>query len=127
MVIERLLLIHPFLSTVPDDAPEGLDSPLPRAPPIDWSKAGNVFPIGEQRGAGEEAGRVAESRDVDGGGEAEGDASQEGATGGWEDWALCVGAEIMAELRAEVWRRLHYTCSAVSTKTSIITTRKVTE
>jgi DNA polymerase eta len=31
----------------------------------------------------------------------------------WEDWALCVGAEIMADVRAEIWKRLHYTCSAV--------------
>jgi hypothetical protein len=39
---------------------------------------------------------------------------QEPEKGSWEDWALCLGAEIMAELRAEVWKQLHYTCSAVN-------------
>lgn len=30
----------------------------------------------------------------------------------WHDWALCIGAEIMGEVRKAVWERLHYTCSA---------------
>lgn len=29
MVIEKLLAAHPYLSKVPEDAPNGLDSPLP--------------------------------------------------------------------------------------------------
>jgi len=91
MVVDRLLAAHPHLATVPDDAPDGLDSPLPPAPPIDWSKAGNVIPI--QRG---EEDSHEEGEEVD----------------TWQDWALCLGAEIMAEVRAEVWKRLHYTCSA---------------
>lgn len=32
MVIERLLAAHPYLSKVPEDAPNGLDSPLPPPP-----------------------------------------------------------------------------------------------
>ncbi|ORY35599.1 hypothetical protein BCR39DRAFT_510982 [Naematelia encephala] len=86
MAIDRLLLVHPYLASVPEDAPDGLDSALPPAPPIDWSKAGNVFPADGEEGA------------------------REVTT--WEDWALCMGAEIMAEVREEVWKRLHYTCSA---------------
>jgi DNA polymerase eta len=119
MVIDRLLATHPYLAAPPPDAPEGLDSPLPKAPPIDWTKAGEVFPVN-----GEESEPVStEHEDEEGGGEPYssqrsdeepritkgGDA---GAT--WEDWALCYGAEIMAEIRGEVWKRLHYTCSAVS-------------
>lgn len=101
MVLERLLERHAYLRTVPPDAPDGLDSPLPPAPPVDWGKAGHVVPIDN----GEE------------GDQGESDAEQEGqeaqeAT--WGDWALCLGAEIMADVRAEVRRRLHYTCSAVS-------------
>lgn len=110
MVIERLLVAYPYLATVPEDAPEGLDSPLPRAPPIDWTKAGNVFPV---------EGVDAASQDDKGGEDGEGeDELQERKSDGasWQDWALCIGAEIMAELRIAVWTRLHYTCSAVSTE-----------
>lgn len=41
---------------------------------------------------------------------------EEGAdgVGGWEDVALCLGAELMARLRGEVRENLGYTCSAVS-------------
>lgn len=94
IVIERLLEQHSYLRTVPPDAPDGLDSPLPTPPPLDWGKAGHVVREGE------------------GEGEAGGEDGQEGST--WGDWALCIGAEVMAGVRAEVWRRLHYTCSAVS-------------
>lgn len=80
MVLDKLLELHPHLGNVPSS---GLDTPLPPAPPVDWSKAGNVVP--------------AEHDEL-------------GST--WEDWALCIGAEIMASVREEVWVRLHYTCSA---------------
>jgi DNA polymerase eta len=127
MVIERLLSLHPHLANVPEDAPDGLDSTLPKAPPIDWTKAGNVFPVN---------GEVEESAGASGEGEGEGHEHEEageqhvwssqksddgreigrGAARGdtWEDWALCLGAELMADVRGEVWRKLHYTCSAVS-------------
>lgn len=93
MVIDKLLALHPHLAAVPEDATEGLDTPLPPAPPIDWSKAGNVVPISSDGGVdGETQGEIEKPT--------------------WEDWALCLGAEIMAGVRAEVWKRLHYTCSA---------------
>lgn len=118
-MIDRLLAIHPHLAELPDDAPEGLDSPLPPPPPINWSNAGNVFPVeGEQdvsNRAGEETeggeGHVYSSQKSDDG---EHPHSRRGAQDvSWEDWALCLGAEIMAEVREEVWKQLHYTCSAV--------------
>nr|XP_019044650.1 DNA polymerase eta subunit [Kwoniella bestiolae CBS 10118]OCF23580.1 DNA polymerase eta subunit [Kwoniella bestiolae CBS 10118] len=87
MVLEKLLTLHPYLSTIPDDAPEGIDSPLPPPPPINWSKAGNVFPIN-------------------------GESEDQTSNDTWEDWALCIGAEIMRDTRDEVFRQLHYTCSA---------------
>lgn len=93
MVLARLLAAHPHLGSVPPDAPDGLDSALPPPPPIDWSKAGNIIPI-ETPGKPEDADEEPEVPDT------------------WQDWALCLGAEIMAEVREEVWRRLHYTCSA---------------
>ncbi|OCF37906.1 hypothetical protein I316_00130 [Kwoniella heveanensis BCC8398] len=120
MVVERLLILHPYLSTIPDDAPEGIDSPLPPAPPISWGKAGNVFPINGDTEAGDglgedgeqgEDGERQEERSEDGEGEEiERRIRSRGDT--WEDWALCVGAELMKDVRDEVFRQLHYTCSA---------------
>jgi len=118
MAIERLLVLHPYLATVPDDAPEGLDSDLPPAPPINWAKAGNVFPLDGETDETATEGDVEDGegdRRSDDGQNEHGLGSQEHRVGDtWEDWALCIGAEIMAELRAEVFKRLHYTCSAVS-------------
>ena len=112
MVIDRLVTRHPYLATVPDDAPDGRDSDLPPPPPIDWSRAGNIFPV-----SGVEDDIQAmdeEQRSEDGYEEDEGRSRRNsGDEATWEDWALCVGAEIMAEVRNEVWTRLHYTCSAV--------------
>ncbi|WVF72776.1 hypothetical protein IAT40_007594 [Kwoniella sp. CBS 6097] len=120
MVIERLLTLHPYLSTIPDDAPDGIDSPLPPAPPISWGKAGNVFPIncdtadgaGTHEDGGEaDDGEREEERSDDGEGE-EVERRITGRGDTWEDWALCVGAELMRDVRDEVFRQLHYTCSA---------------
>lgn len=91
MVLDKLLEYHPQIATVPEDATDGIDAPLPNPPPIDWNKAGNVVPIEEGK---------------------EGDPTERIHQDSWQDWALCVGAEIMADLRAEVWKKLHYTCSA---------------
>ncbi|WVQ74905.1 hypothetical protein IAR50_004513 [Cryptococcus sp. DSM 104548] len=116
MVLERLLLEHPYLATVPPDAPNGIDSPLPAPPPIDWSKSGNVFPInGKEHDDGEdEGGGGGEEVTSEGGDDGAGSGSgrDSGGRDTWEDWALCIGGEIMSEVRAEVYKRLHYTCTA---------------
>jgi DNA polymerase eta len=91
IVIERILSSYPYIATVPDDAPDGLDTPLPPPPAIDWSRAGSVFPL-----------QADDDTEVD----------VEDEAGTWQDLALCIGAEIMADVRAEVRKRLHYTCSA---------------
>ena len=106
--LERLLKLYPYLTIVPEDAPDGIDSLLPRPPPIDWTEAGNVFPIDGIDGPSPEE-KLSEDVEVDRVNQRR--PKEEDPT--WEDWALCIGAEIMAELRAEVWKRLHYTCSAV--------------
>ncbi|WWC71597.1 uncharacterized protein I206_105555 [Kwoniella pini CBS 10737] len=115
MVIDKLLTDHPYLSTIPDDAPEGLDSPLPPPPPINWSKAGNVFPInGDTEQASQENnnnGDREEERSDDGNDE-ETIIRRHNNQDTWEDWALCIGAEIMKDTRDEIFRQLHYTCSA---------------
>jgi DNA polymerase eta len=112
MSLARLLSYHPHLASVPADAPDGLDTPLPPAPPVDWSRAGNLVPTDRE---------LADRRIEDGLDEVNSDDEADeheherrGETGSdtWEDWALCMGAEIMAEVRKAVWDRLHYTCSA---------------
>lgn len=98
MVLDELLKRFPYLSAVPEDAPDGLDSPLPPPPPLDWTNAGNLFPNKVKLEGQEEDGEEEDGPDT------------------WEDWALCIGAQITATTREEVWSRLHYTCSAVSSK-----------
>ncbi|WWC90735.1 uncharacterized protein L201_005672 [Kwoniella dendrophila CBS 6074] len=124
MVIEKLLTLYPYLATIPDDAPDGIDSVLPPPPPINWLKAGNVFPInGITKSDEKETGQqeLPSSQDF---GDQEEQRSEDGLEDGdnllrkqqnkdtWEDWALCVGAEIMKDTRDEIFRLLHYTCSA---------------
>lgn len=77
-----------------------MDSPLPTPPPIDWSKAGTVIPV--------------HSKDAESGEPEDGERQKddEAYQDTWEDWALCLGAELMAELRSEVFAKLKYTCSA---------------
>jgi DNA polymerase eta len=100
MILQRLVLLHPNLTTVPNDAPDGLDSLLPPAPPIDWSRAGTVLPNDDEIRQNEE--NLSDD-------EEEHDRVHRVS---WSDWSLCIGAEIMDELRREIWTRLHYTCSA---------------
>nr|KIR84927.1 DNA polymerase eta subunit [Cryptococcus tetragattii IND107] len=105
MVIEKLLAAHPYLSKVPEDAPNGLDSPLPPPPPIDWSKAGSVFPIdGKEDGSGtdDEEGGQEDGRSEDGEGPDARTSSSERYS--WEDWALCMGGELMSNL-CSAWRK----------------------
>lgn len=103
LTIKEILRRHPHLASVPSDAPQGMDTPLPPPPPISWAEAGNVFPVRGEVKNGES------TIDHDGNDEE----GTEGV-GGWEDMALCIGAELMARLRGEVREKLGYTCSAVS-------------
>lgn len=107
LVLERLIAKYPFLAEVPKDAPDGIDSPLPPAPPIDWTDAGHVLPILSDDN--EELGEKLEDEFGDEEAEEERDASRVTC---WSDWALRIGADIMLDLREEIWKRLHYTTSA---------------
>lgn len=118
MAIARLLVLHPHLAAVPNDGESTLDTPLPPAPPIDWGKAGNIFPIsGENKHTPTDPDGDAQALngDDDGNSDDEEDRARARANSeaNWEDWALCLGAEIMAEIRAAIRDRLGYTCSAV--------------
>jgi len=101
LVLDRLLAKHPHLANIPQDAPEGIDSPLPPAPPIDWSLAGHILPIVDESDE-EDLGDTCSLDSYD----------PPEILPTWGDWCLCIGGEIMAEVRKEVWDKLHYTCSA---------------
>lgn len=100
MVISRLLERFPHLSSVPADASLGLETVLPVPPHLPWTSAVNLLPTDS------EAARATEDELSDVGREPAED------TATWSDWALFFGSEIMASVRAEIWERLHYTCSA---------------
>jgi DNA polymerase eta len=101
LVIKEILHRHSHINTVPADAPFGLDTPLPLPPPIVWDSTSNIFPI---------RGDAPRADDGDGDGY---DGPEEEEMGGWEDYALSIGAVLMGQIRAEVKRELGYTCSAV--------------
>jgi DNA polymerase eta len=101
LVIKEILARHEHISSLPVDAPFGLDTPLPLPPPIVWDPISNIFPI---------RGDAPRAEDGDGDGY---DGPEEEEMGGWEDYALSIGAVLMGRIRAEVKRELGYTCSAV--------------
>ena len=111
LIIERLIAKYPFLAEVPKDAPDGIDSLLPPAPPIDWADAGYVIPISDNDSdSGEPEEKLEHDFEHGEGDEDRGEGSSR--TTCWSDWALRIGADIMTELREEIWKRLHYTTSA---------------
>ncbi|KAL7279344.1 hypothetical protein ACG7TL_007185 [Trametes sanguinea] len=123
-VREELLRRYPYLATVPPDAPNGVDSPLPPPPPILWEGKGTVVPINppkdppheqdpstdgarvETTDAREESSPISEE---DGEGVNEDDDS---AT--WHDVALSIAAELMLRIREDIRDKLGYTTSALT-------------
>lgn len=96
-VREVLLERFPYLAQVPLDVPQGVDSPLPPPPPIDWNMLGELIPL-----------HPAEEND---GGEIQ--FPEDDMTCTWHDVALSIAAELMGKLRGDVHEKLGYTMSAV--------------
>jgi DNA polymerase eta len=101
----ELLARYPYLSQVPSDAPNGLDTVLPPPPPIVWENRGILIPINPPL---ENSGPTDDTR-PDGELEIEGDDTPRS----WHDVALSIAAELMDKIRAEVHIQLGYTMSAV--------------
>lgn len=110
LVIARLIAKYPFLAEVPKDAPDGIDSLLPPAPPIDWTDAGYVIPVATDDQNDEPEEKLEEELEDEEGDDDKGEGGSR--TTCWSDWALRIGADIMTDLREEIWKRLHYTTSA---------------
>jgi DNA polymerase eta len=101
----ELLARYPYLSHVPSDASNGLDTVLPPPPPIVWDNRGILIPINPPL---ENSGPTDDTRpDVD----VEIDDDDIPRT--WHDVALSIAAELMDKIRAEVRIQLGYTTSAV--------------
>ncbi|KAF9237637.1 hypothetical protein BU15DRAFT_88645 [Melanogaster broomeanus] len=95
-VRERLLDRFPYLAQVPADAPQGVDSPLPPAPPINWSQLGALIPVAPAEGNNEDELPVFEDDHLT----------------TWHDVALSIAAELMGSIREDVHKNLGYTMSA---------------
>ncbi|KIK80658.1 hypothetical protein PAXRUDRAFT_158084 [Paxillus rubicundulus Ve08.2h10] len=95
-VRERLLEQFPYLGKVPPGAPQGVDSPLPPPPPIDWNQLGVLIPITPTEGSNEGELSVFEDDHVT----------------TWHDVALSIAAELMGKIREEVHKNLGYSMSA---------------
>ncbi|KAI0329300.1 DNA/RNA polymerase [Cubamyces sp. BRFM 1775] len=121
-VREELLKRFPHLATVPPDAPNGIDSPLPPPPPISWDGLGTVVPVHPPEDppngsssvtADANSSNTAETDtnspqfDVDEEGVVESDDSTS-----WHDVALSIAAELMLRIREEIRAKLGYTTSA---------------
>lgn len=105
-----LLERYPHLSTLPSDAPQGLDTPLPIAPLLDWKSVDwGLVPLSEEV-APPQPSTLQSSAD----GKGKGKSSQEREETGWANVALWVGGEIMESIRKAVEDQLGYTTSAVS-------------
>ena len=128
-VKEELLKRYPHLATVPPDAPNGIDTPLPPPPPIMWGGLGTVVPVnppnrnpekqdsakekqsGTPGDAGDEEEVVEVSKPVD----EDSSVEEDDELTTWHDVALSIAAELMLRIREDIRTKLGYTTSAVST------------
>lgn len=97
LVRKILLERYPFLATVPEDVPNGLDTALPTPPPFSWQETDCVIPI------------IPEDPDNPDGPSASSDGDHIPT---WHDVALSIGAELMQQVRDEIRTKLLYTTSA---------------
>lgn len=130
-VRDELLRRYPYLATVPPDAPDGKDSPLPPPPPISWNDLGTVIPVvppppqpevvrvdalqevaqddADPSPSGETSDVAAEEPES----ELEGVSGEEDSATTWHDVALSIAAELMGKIRHDVYTKLGYSTSAV--------------
>ncbi|KAK0469917.1 uncharacterized protein EV420DRAFT_1634321 [Desarmillaria tabescens] len=94
-----LLRRYPYLSAIPADSPDGMDTPLPSAPSISWDKAGFLIPTDPLIAVDQEPGSHATS-------------NEEGIKSTWHDVALSIAAELMGQVREDIKTKLGYTLSA---------------
>ncbi|KAF8824895.1 hypothetical protein HHX47_DHR7000283 [Lentinula edodes] len=85
-----------FTKPIPADAPNGVDTPLPPPPPIDWGTDSHLIPIYSNANS--------ESTDEE---------TSQSAPLTWHDIALRLAAEMMHKVRVDIAAQLGYTTSAI--------------
>ncbi|KAF9561965.1 DNA/RNA polymerase [Agrocybe pediades] len=98
-VREILLQKYPYLAQVPSSAPDGLDTPLPPPPPINWDGFGNIIPVDSPKEPEETTDEATDTKPDD-------------PPHTWHDVALSIAAGLMKKAKEEVKNRLGYTTSA---------------
>ena len=145
-VREEILKRYPYLATVPADAPNGKDTPLPPAPSINWKDLGTVIPInppppskpptteasasvttpetkleGVKPEDEEDASASDVGEDLAGYREEDSDiAEEEDVVTTWHDVAISIAAELMGRIRDDIRTKLGYSTSAVRISISVI-------
>ncbi|TIB70327.1 DNA/RNA polymerase [Wallemia mellicola] len=92
LVRNKILERYPFLKQLPPD--KTLDDVLPEPPIISFADVGNVIPTSSEKGADGEIIADEEMQTT------------------WEDVAIQVGAQLVAEARKIMFEKIGYTCSA---------------
>ncbi|KAJ7106488.1 hypothetical protein C8R43DRAFT_1243826 [Mycena crocata] len=87
-VRQILLDRYPYLAQVPEDAAQGLDTPLPPPPQVNWDQLSTLVPIEPSQEATVEIPST------------------------WHDVALSIAAECMEKVRQQINAKLGYTTSA---------------
>ncbi|SJL00040.1 uncharacterized protein ARMOST_03352 [Armillaria ostoyae] len=98
-VREILFRRYPYLSAIPTDSPDGMDTPLPPAPSISWGKADFLIPVDPSTSVDQEPGSHATLNEED-------------IQSTWHDVALSIAAELMGQVREDIKTKLGYTLSA---------------
>ncbi|KAK0223092.1 hypothetical protein IW262DRAFT_1458102 [Armillaria fumosa] len=98
-VREILFRRYPYLTAIPTDSPDGVDTPLPSAPSVSWDKTDFLIPIDSSTSVDQEPGSHATL-------------SEEGSQSTWHDVALSIAAELMGQVREDIRTKLGYTLSA---------------
>ncbi|KAF5392380.1 hypothetical protein D9757_001501 [Collybiopsis confluens] len=91
-VRQVLLQRYPYLADVPPNAPNGLDTPLPTPPSIEWNANTHLIPIDPDSETADQDFRTDPPT--------------------WHDVALHIAAEMMYKVRADIANKLGYTTSA---------------
>ncbi|CDO76995.1 hypothetical protein BN946_scf184298.g22 [Trametes cinnabarina] len=123
-VREEILKRYPYLGTVPPDAPNGIDSPLPPPPPISWDGKGTIVPIHSLTNPPKAQDSPADGAENEASGARRGSSLTPGQDDGgvddsddsttWHDVALSIAAELMLRIREDIRDKLGYTTSALT-------------
>ena len=115
-VKEILLQRYPYLAQFPDDASDGIDTPVPPPPQISWAGIGSIIPLNSLPIAEDTpvSNENIKSEEVVGQetGSPKGDDLEDATT--WHDVCLSIAAELMAKARDDIRVNLGYSTSAVS-------------